>query len=89
MSRRSLRRRFWIEFGLAATFAFLALATLIVPDWAEALFGFDPDVGGGAFEIAVTMLTLAGTVAFVLAARLERRRTLGRPSPSQSPDSRP
>jgi hypothetical protein len=69
-----LRPRFWIEAGLATISGILLVVTLVWRDWAEILFGFEPDEGNGSFEIAVTVAAIAATVAFVLAAKREWRR---------------
>jgi len=46
----SLRMRFWLEAGLASTFGALAVLTLVLRDWIEALTGFSPDHGNGSLE---------------------------------------
>jgi hypothetical protein len=46
----------------------------MIPGWAEVVFGFDPDEGGGAFEVAATVAALVGTISFMVAARFEWRR---------------
>jgi hypothetical protein len=70
-----LRRRFWIELGLAvANIALLAL-TLIWDEWIELVFQVDPDAGSGALEWAIVGITLALSLTFVVLARLEWRRT--------------
>ncbi len=74
MGGRGLRLRFWIEAGLAAVSAILAIGTLVWHDWAESIFGIDPDEGNGSFEVAVTLIAVALTVLFVGAARVEWRR---------------
>jgi hypothetical protein len=55
-----LRLRFWFEIGLAAACGLLAVLTLFVRDWVEAVTGFDPDHGNGSFEwLLVAGLALA------------------------------
>jgi hypothetical protein len=71
---KRLRLRFWIEAGLATISGVLAVLTLVVHDWAELIFGIEPDEGNGSFEIAVTVIAVAMTILFILAARLEWRR---------------
>jgi tetrahydromethanopterin S-methyltransferase subunit E len=58
----SLRWRFCLEFGLAGVAAILAVLTVLIHDWAEVLFGFEPDEGGGAFEIGVTLVAFVAAV---------------------------
>ena len=68
---RAVRRRYWVEVGLAIVTAALLVLTLITREWIEIVFGVDPDGGSGALEWAIVaglaVLTLASTVA----ARLE------------------
>jgi hypothetical protein len=60
MSSRSRRRqetvrsRFWVEVGLAAATAALAVATMIWHDWIEILFEVEPDGGSGELEWLLT-----------------------------------
>lgn len=74
MSNRRLRRRFWLEAFLGLLAALLAAMTLLWHDWAEVLFGIDPDQGNGSFEFLVTIGAVALFAAFALAARFEWRR---------------
>jgi hypothetical protein len=76
MKSRTVRFRLALESALAALTAALAVTTLLWHDWAETIFGIDPDRGGGEFEIAVTVLLAAATIGFALAARVEWRRRL-------------
>lgn len=46
----NLRKRFWIEAGLASLTGFLAVLTMFWHDWIEALTGFDPDHHSGSVE---------------------------------------
>jgi hypothetical protein len=69
-----MRRRFWIESGLACTSAFLLLLTLVNREWIEASFHVDPDAGSGSLESLIVAGLLATTVAFGLAAHAERTR---------------
>ncbi|HEV2071446.1 MAG TPA: hypothetical protein VGR26_16785 [Acidimicrobiales bacterium] len=71
-----LRRRFWIEAGLAVTTALLTVLTLISREWIEVLFGVDPDHGSGALEWALVAAGFVATAVCSVMARLEwtRRR---------------
>ena len=60
--------RFFTEFGAALAVSFLAVVTMVRPDWIEFAFGVDPDSGSGLTEwglvaalalIAVTCAALA------------------------------
>ena len=74
MGNRRPRGRFWIELGLSALSLILAIGTIVVHDWIEVLFNVEPDEGGGSLEAFITVLAVAITVGFALAARLEWRR---------------
>jgi hypothetical protein len=74
MGGRRLRSRFWVETGLAALSGILVVMTIIWNDWAELIFGIDPDEGNGSFEVAVTLIAVALTILFAFAARIEWRR---------------
>ena len=78
MSNRRLRGRFWIELVLSALSCLLTIGTVLVHDWIEVLFHIEPDEGGGSLEALITVLAVAVTVAFVLAARFEWRRASAR-----------
>jgi hypothetical protein len=67
----NIRRRFWIEFGLAASSGLLLVLTLVRGDWIESLFGVDPDGANGSFEWALGIALVLATVTFSLVARLE------------------
>jgi hypothetical protein len=69
-----MRRRLWIEMGLASASAALALATLVRRDWVEALTGADPDRHGGALEWALVAALLLVSFAAALGAHAELRR---------------
>jgi hypothetical protein len=71
-----IRTRFWLESAIALVAAVLAVATAIVPDWIETVFGVDPDGGNGVVEWGVTAAFAILAIAFVIAARLEYTRTV-------------
>ncbi len=64
---RAVRRRYWVEVGLAIVTGALLVLTIITREWIEIIFGVDPDGGSGALEWAIVaglaVLTLASTVA--------------------------
>jgi hypothetical protein len=69
-----LRRRFWVETGLATLTLMLAVLTAGWPQWIEALFEVEPDAGSGSLEWAL-LGSLTVTMAIsALAARWEWRR---------------
>ena len=66
--RREVGRRFWVESGLAATSAALAVATVLWRDWIEIVFGVDPDRHSGSLEwlivgVLAVLAVSAGTLA--------------------------
>jgi hypothetical protein len=73
--RRSLRRRYWWELGLAVATAALLVLTLITREWIEVLFGVDPDGGDGTLEWAIVAALAVVTVAASAAARHEWSRS--------------
>lgn len=77
MTRKTVRRRFWLELCCGALGAFLFLLTLITREWIELIFGVDPDHGSGALEwaIALGLLTVAA-LSFALAHREWKRPAL-------------
>jgi hypothetical protein len=69
-----MRRRFWIEAGLAVVSGCLLLLTLVSREWIEALTGWDPDRGSGSVEWLLVLALLAATATFGVMARAERAR---------------
>lgn len=65
--------RLTLKLALAGTSAFLALLTLVVPDWIEAVFRIDPDGGNGSLEWLVVLAFAAAAVVFAAMARAELR----------------
>jgi hypothetical protein len=59
---------------LAALSAALLVLTLLVPDWIEALFHFDPDRHSGSLEAAIVAALALTTVVSSILARREWRR---------------
>jgi hypothetical protein len=71
-----LRTRFWLEVALALVTGLLAALTAALPDWIEAVFGFDPDSGSGAFEWGLTVVLAVVTLVLAVGARVDYRRML-------------
>jgi hypothetical protein len=69
-----MRKRFWIEAGLAVASGLLLLLTLVTREWIELLTGWDPDGGNGAVEWLIVVVLLVATATFGLLARAERMR---------------
>ena len=82
MPRQRVRRRFWLECGLGGLSCLLAIGTIVWPEWIEILFGVDPDHGNGSVEVLVTVVTVALSLAFVVASRLEWKRAAA-PRPAE------
>jgi hypothetical protein len=75
-----LRRRFWIEIGIAAVSTALLALTLIWQDWIELAFGVDPDSYSGTTEWLIVAVTFAMAVVFVALARSEWRKAVALPA---------
>lgn len=73
---QTLRRRYWLEVGLAGVAAALTVLTLVTREWIELIFGVDPDRGSGALEWGIVLGVGAIAVISALAARAERRRVV-------------
>lgn len=71
---RTVRRRFWLESGLAIVTAALLSLTLVSREWIEEIFRFDPDGGSGALEWGIVLALAVALIALTLVARHERRR---------------
>ncbi len=72
----SLRWRFYFEAGAGFITAALFLATLLRPNWIEALFRIDPDNGSGSLERLIVGCLLAVTIMLLSLARREWRKTM-------------
>jgi hypothetical protein len=68
-----MRRRFWIEAGLAVVSTAVLLVTLVWQKWIEAVFKVDPDRSSGALEWAIVAALCLTTLAFGALARSEWR----------------
>jgi hypothetical protein len=68
-----LRWRFYGEAGAGVISAALLAATLLRPDWIEALFNIDPDNGAGTFEWLLVGGLLVTTILLLTMARREWR----------------
>lgn len=69
-----MRKRFWVEAGLAVFCTLLFLLTVVSREWIELVFGVDPDHGDGSLEWLLFVALALATVAFSVTARLEWRR---------------
>ena len=78
--RKNIRRRFWVDIGLASITGLLLLITPIFPDWLELAAGWDLDRHDGSLErVIVCGLVVATILLFALAA-MEWRRAAAVPS---------
>jgi hypothetical protein len=68
--RKRLRPAFWIESVMACLTAFLALLTLLTPDWIEVVFDIDPDSHSGSVEWGIVVVCCVATaICYALARR--------------------
>lgn len=72
--RKTLRRRFWLETGMAIVTCVLFVVTLLYRDWIEVVFGVDPDNRSGALEWLIVGVLFVVTIALFTLARYEWRR---------------
>lgn len=74
--KNGLRWRFYFEAGAGVITAALFLATLLRPDWIEALFRIDPDNGAGSMERLLVGGLLVMTIVLLSLTRREWRKTM-------------
>ena len=72
--RNALRRRFWLETGIAIISGVLFAITLIRNDWIEIVFRVDPDNNNGTFEWLIVGALLLVTITLFILASYEWRR---------------
>ena len=67
--RNALRRRFWLETGMAIVTSIVFVITLVRNDWIELAFGVDPDSTNGTLEwLIVGVLVVVSITLFALAS---------------------
>jgi uncharacterized membrane protein YcjF (UPF0283 family) len=79
MSRRP-RSRFWIEVAIFLASLVSLAATLVDPEWIEAVFGVEPDGGSGELEWAIVATLAALTLLSASLTWLEWRRPVPTPA---------
>jgi hypothetical protein len=72
--RNALRRRFWLETGLAIITGILFIITLVQRDWIEVVFNVDPDNRSGSLEWLIIGVLLVVTLTLFTSASYEWRR---------------
>jgi hypothetical protein len=72
--RNALRRRFWLETGIAIITGILFVITLIRNNWFEIVFRVDPDNNNGTFEWLIVGALLLVTITLFILASYEWRR---------------
>jgi hypothetical protein len=73
-----------LELAAASLLAALAVLTIAVPDWIEAVFHVEPDGGSGLVEVAIVLAFALGAAALWLHRRVHLRRLHADP-PLESP----
>ena len=73
--RHALRRRFWLETGMAIVTSILFVITLVQRNWIEGVFNVEPDNRSGALEWLIVATLLVVTVMLFTLASHEWRRT--------------
>ena len=69
-----VRKRFFMEAGLAVVFGFAFLITFLWPDWIELAFGANPDQGSGEAEWGIAAILGLITILCSALTRIEWRR---------------
>lgn len=72
--RNALRRRFWLETGIAIVTFILFVVTLVWNDWIEIVFKVDPDNNNGTLEWLIVGVLLVVTITLFTLANFEWRR---------------
>lgn len=72
--RNALRRRFWLEAGMATVTSILFVITLVQRDWIEVVFGADPDNRNGTLEWLIVGVLLLVTITLFTLVSYEWRR---------------
>ena len=72
--RNALRRRFWLETGIAIITGVLYVITMIRNNWIEVVFRVDPDNNNGTFEWLIVGVLLLVTITLFILASYEWRR---------------
>lgn len=72
--RNALRRRFWLEAGIATVTSILFVITLVQRDWIEIVFGVDPDNRNGTLEWLIVGVLLVVMITLFTLASYEWRR---------------
>jgi hypothetical protein len=73
--RNALRRRFWLETGMAIVTSMLFVITVAQRDWIEIIFRVDPDNRNGSLEWLIVGVLLVVTITLFALASYEWRRT--------------
>lgn len=69
-----MRRRFWLETGMAIITGIVFVITLIRNDWIEIVFRVDPDSNNGSLEKFIVVALLVVTITLFALASFELRR---------------
>ncbi len=70
----ALRRRFWLETGMAVLAGVVLVITLVRNDWIEIVFGVDPDSNNGSLEKLIVIALLVVTITLLSLASHEWRK---------------